>query len=210
MAFDFKKEYKDLYQPSVKPSIIEIPKMHFLAIRGKGNPNEEGGQYQETLQLLYSVAYTLRMSYKTDYKIEGYFKYVVPPLEGFWWQDGVKGVDATRKEDFEFISLIRLPEFISKADVTWAKKVATEKKKKDFSAVEYFEYDEGLVVQCMHIGPYDEEMHTVQKMHDLIEETGYVLDISDARHHHEIYIGDPRKSTPENLKTILRHPIRKK
>lgn len=210
MAFDFKKEFKEFYQPSTKPSIIEIPNMKFIAVRGTGDPNEEAGEYQEAIAQLYGVAYTLRMSYKGERQIEGYYQYVVPPLEGFWWQEGVKGVDYSKMENFQFISLIRLPEFITEEDVEWAKETVAEKKKDDFSKVQYFEYEEGLVVQCMHIGPYREEQRTVQLMNDFIEDEGYTTDFSDDRYHHEIYISDPRRSKPENLKTVLRHPVRKK
>lgn len=208
MAFDFKKEFKELYQPKTTPGILTVPKMKFIALRGTGDPNVEGGEYQESIPLLYGVAYTLRMSYKTDYKIDGYFEYVVPPLEGFWWQEGIKGVDYSQKETFQFISLIRLPDFVSEEDVEWAKETVAKKKKTDFSKVEYLEYDEGLVVQCMHIGPYEEEPKTVAKMHEYIESEGFALDISDERYHHEIYISDPRKVQPEKQKTVLRHPIR--
>lgn len=210
MAFDFKKEFKEFYQPSTKPSIIEIPNMKFIAVRGTGDPNEEAGEYQEAIAQLYGVAYTLRMSYKGERQIEGYYQYVVPPLEGFWWQEGVKGVDYSKMENFQFISLIRLPEFITEEDVEWAKETVAKKKKDDFSKVQYFEYEEGLVVQCMHIGPYREEQRTVQLMNDFIEDEGYTTDFSDDRYHHEIYISDPRRSNPENLKTVLRHPVRKK
>lgn len=210
MAFDFKKEFKEFYQPSTKPSIIEIPNMKFIAVRGTGDPNEEAGEYQEAIAQLYGVAYTLRMSYKGERQIEGYYQYVVPPLEGFWWQEGVKGVDYSKMENFQFISLIRLPEFITEEDVKWAKETVAKKKKDDFSKVQYFEYEEGIVVQCMHIGPYREEQRTVQLMNDFIEDEGYTTDFSDDRYHHEIYISDPRRSKPENLKTVLRHPVRKK
>ena len=210
MVFDFKKEYKEFYNPKTKPQIIEIPEMNFLAVRGKGNPNVENGEYLKSIEKLYSVAYTIKMSKKTDYKIDGYFDFVVPPLEGFWWQEGIKGVDYSDKDSFSFISIIRLPDFVKKSDFEWAIKTAEEKKKVDLSVVEYFTYNEGLCVQCMHIGPYDNEPETVAAMHEHIENEGYVIDISDERMHHEIYIGDPRKSDPEKLKTIIRHPIKKK
>ena len=170
MAFDFKKEYKELYLPKKEPVIIEIPEMNYLAVRGKGNPNDENGEYAHSISLLYAIAYTLKMSYKTDYKIENFFQYVVPPLEGFWWQENIKGVDYTKKDAFQFISLIRLPDFITKNDFDWAIKTATIKKQRDFSKVEFFTYQEGLCVQCMHIGPYDDEPATVDKMHAYIKE----------------------------------------
>lgn len=208
MVFDYKKEYKEYYMPKNKPSIISIPKMNYLAIRGKGNPNEIDGEYQKSIGLLYGIAYTLKMSYKGNYKIEGFFEYVVPPLEGFWWQEGVHGVDYTRKDDFQFISLIRLPDFITKKDFEWAIEEATKKKKQDFSKVEFFTYDEGLCVQCMHIGSYDDEPKTVDSMHRYMEEEGYMLDISDVRYHHEIYLSDPRKCKTDKLKTVIRHPVK--
>ncbi len=209
MAFDFKKEYKEYYLPKNKPSIVDVPKMNYIAVRGKGNPNEENGDYQNTLGLLYGVAYTIKMSYKGDHKIDGFFEYVVPPLEGFWWQDGKDGIDYDHKERLNFISIIRLPDFVTKADFDWAIEEATKKKKQDFSRVEFLTYDEGLCVQCMHIGSYDDEPATVELMHKFAEDNGYKLDITDTRYHHEIYLSDPRKCDASKLKTVIRHPIRK-
>ncbi len=209
MAFDYKKEYKEFYMPKDKPCIIDIPKMNFIAVRGKGNPNDEKGEYQYAISLLYNIAYTIKMSYKGSHKIEGFFDYVVPPLEGFWWQDGIKGVDYNHKESFKFISLIRLPDFVKKEDFDWAIDEATKKKKQDFSKVEFFTYNEGLCVQCMHIGSYDDEPKTVKLMHDYILENGYQIDITEKRYHHEIYLSDPRKCDVNKLKTVLRHPIKK-
>ena len=209
MAFDFKKEYKEFYMPKNKPEIVNVPKANYIAVRGKGNPNEEGGAYQQAIGVLYAVAYTLKMSYKTDYKIEGFFEYVVPPLEGFWWQDDVEGVDYADKSAFNWISVIRLPDFVSREDFDWAVRKATEKKKQDFSKVEFFSYDEGLCVQCMHIGSYDDEPATVDEMHRFMEEQGYALDITDQRMHHEIYLSDARRVAPEKRKTVVRHPIRR-
>lgn len=209
MAFDFKKEFKEFYQPKTKPSIITIPKMNYLAVRETGDPNQEDSAYKESIELLYGVAYTLKMSHKTDYKIEGFFDYVVPPLEGFWWQEDREGVDYGHKEQFSFISVIRLPDFVSKDNVDWAISQASKKKKRDFSKVEFFTYDEGLCVQCMHVGPYNDEPKTVEAMHQFMEEEGYVLDITLERMHHEIYLGDVRKTAAEKLKTVLRHPIKK-
>ena len=210
MAFDFKKEFKRFYKPSENPEIIEIPKMNFIAVRGKGNPNEKEGEYQKAIEMLYGVAYTLKMSYRTQYKIEGFFEYVVPPLEGLWWQENVKHENyLLKKELFNWISLIRIPDFIKKEDVEWAIKYATEKKKKDFSKVELLEYDEGLCVQCMHIGSYNDEPKTVESMHEYIEKEGYIVDITDTRYHHEIYLSDIRKVSEDKLKTVIRHPIKK-
>ena len=210
MAFDFKKEYKEFYLPKNTPSIIKVPKMNYLAVRGNGDPNEENGDYQNTLGLLYKVAYTLKMSYKGTHKIEGFYEYVVPPLEGFWRQEGFKKMDYNHKEKLHFISLIRLPDFIKKEDFKWAIEEATKKKNQDFSRVEFLEYEEGLCVQCMHIGAYDDEPATVEAMHRFMEEQGYVLDITNQRMHHEIYLSDARKVAPEKLKTVVRHPIKVK
>ncbi len=209
MPFDFKKEYKDYYMPKNKPAIVNIPKMNYIAVRGKGNPNEEGGAYQQAISVLYAVAYTLKMSYKTDYKIEGFFEYVVPPLEGFWWQEGVVGVDYTDKSTFNWISVIRLPDFVTKQDFEWAVETASKKKKLDCSAAEFLTIDEGLCVQIMHLGSYDDEPATVASMDGYLAENGYENDMTDERLHHEIYLSDPRKTAPENWKTVIRHPIKK-
>ena len=210
MSFDFKKEYKELYLPKNKPEIVNVPKANYIAIRGKGNPNNEDGDYQKAIGVLYSIAYTLKMSYKTDYKIEGFFDYVVPPLEGFWWQDGIDGVDYSNKDLFNWISIIRLPDFITKNDFDWAKEVATQKKKIDCSKAEFLTIKEGLCVQMMHHGSYDDEPATVAIMDKYLEDNGYVNDFSDTRLHHEIYLSDARKVAPDKLKTVIRHPIRKK
>ena len=210
MAFDYKKEYKKFYMPKNKPSIVEIPKMNYIAVRGKGNPNDEEGEYKKTIGLLYGIAFTIKMSYKGTHKIDGYFEYVVPPLEGFWWQDGRVGIDYNQKEELNFISIIRLPDFVTKKDFDWAIEEATKKKKQDFSKVEFLTYDEGICVQCMHVGSYDNEPATVELMHKYMEENGYVLDITDKRFHHEIYLSDPRKCNENKLKTVIRHPIKKK
>lgn len=209
MAFDYKKEYKEFYMPKNKPTIVTVPPMHYIAVRGQGDPNAEGGAYKQAIELLYGVAYTIKMSKNGSRQIEGYFDYVVPPLEGFWWQDGVCGVDYAHKEAFQWISVIRLPDFVKKADFDWAIQEAARKKKTDFSKVERLAYDEGLCVQCMHIGAYDSEPATVALMHAYMDQQGYVLDITDKRRHHEIYLSDARKVAPEKLKTVIRHPIRK-
>ena len=209
MAFDFKQEYKEFYMPKNKPQIVTVPKANYIAVRGKGNPNEADGAYQQAMNVLYSVAYTLKMSYKTDYKIEGFFEYVVPPLEGFWWQEGIAGVDYTNKDAFQWISVIRLPDFITEKDFNWAVETAAKKKKLDCSSAEFLTIDEGLCVQIMHIGAYDNEPETVAVMDSFLEENGYVNDFSEIRLHHEIYLSDPRRTAPEKLKTVIRHPIRK-
>ncbi|RHV37890.1 transcriptional regulator [Ruminococcus sp. OM05-10BH] len=207
-AFDYKKEYKEFYLPPRKPQIVEVPEMNFLVVRGMGDPNEEEGDYKAAIGLLYSIAYTIKMSKMGKHRIEGYFDYVVPPLEGFWWQDGVQGVDYTRKDQFQWISLIRLPEFVTREEFDWAIQEASVKKQMDFSKVEFFTYHEGLCVQCMHIGPYDNEPVTVREMERYAKEQGYELDFSDQRYHHEIYLSDVRKCKPENLKTVIRQPIK--
>ena len=210
MAFDFKKEYKEFYMPKNKPSILTVPPMNYIAVRGQGDPNREGSEYKQAIGLLYGIAFTIKMSKKGNHQMKGYFDYVVPPLEGFWWQDGISGVDYARKEDFNWISVIRLPDFVTKADFDWAVEEAGKKKKQDFSKVEFLNYDEGLCVQCMHIGSYDDEPATVQIMHEYMEAQGYDLDITDQRLHHEIYLSDARKVIPEKLKTGIRHPIKER
>lgn len=225
MAFDFKKEYKEFYMPKNKPEIVKIPPMNYVAVRGKGNPNVEGGDYQQAISILYAVAYTLKMSYKTDYKIEGFFEYVVPPLEGFWWQgeqhpvdaemrtdragrrENIKGIDYSNKDTFNWISVIRLPDFITEKDFAWAVQTATKKKKIDCSLAEFLTIDEGLCVQIMHQGSFDSEPATVALLEDYLKEQGYENDINEQRLHHEIYMSDARKVAPENWKTVIRHPI---
>lgn len=210
MPFDFKKEYKQFYLPSGRPEIVNVPKANYLAVRGCGNPNEEEGEYKQALNMLYAVAYTLKMSYKTDYRIDGFFDYVVPPLEGFWWQEGKEGVDYSDKSSFCWISVIRLPDFITPKDVDWARTTASQKKKLDCSRVEFLSTEEGLCVQMMHIGPYDAEPATVARMNQYLADNGYVNDFSTTRLHHEIYLSDVRKVAPEKWKTVIRHPIKMK
>ena len=210
MAFDFKKEYKEFYMPKGKPEIVTVPKANYIAVRGKGNPNDEGGAYQQAVGILYAVAYTLKMSYKTDYRIEGFFDYVVPPLEGFWWQDGVDGIDYSDKSTFNWISVIRLPDFVTQKDFDWAVNTAQKKKHLDCSKAEFLTIDEGLCVQIMHIGPFDDEPATVSMMNAYLLEKGYENDLSDSRLHHEIYLSDARKVAPEKWKTVIRYPIRRK
>lgn len=195
--------------PKKKPGIVEIPKMNYIAVRGKGNPNDENGEYKSSIGLLYAIAFTIKMSYKGTHKIDGYFEYVVPPVEGFWWQENTEGIDYNRKDDMNFISVIRLPDFVTEDDFKWAVDEATEKKKQDFSMVEFLTYNEGICVQCMHIGSYDNEPETVELMHKYMEENGYKLDITDSRLHHEIYLSDPRRCDESKLKTVIRHPIKK-
>lgn len=207
MAFDFKKEFKEYYMPKNKPQIVTVPKMNYIAVRGMGDPNEEGGAYQSAIGVLYAVAYTLKMSYKSDYQIEGFFEYVVPPLEGFWWQEDVNGVDYSNKSAFRWISVIRLPDFVTKKDFDWAVRTAEKKKKMDCSSAEFLTVEEGICVQIMHQGAFDDEPATVALMDQYLEEQGYENDITDTRMHHEIYLSDARKTEPAKMKTVIRHPI---
>ena len=209
MPFDFKKEYKEFYMPKSKPEIVQVPKANYIAVRGQGDPNEADGAYQQAIGVLYAVAYTLKMSYKTEHKIEGFFEYVVPPLEGFWWQDNVDGIDYADKAAFNWISVIRLPEFITQKDFEWAVETASEKKKLDCSSAEFLTVDEGLCVQIMHIGAFDDEPQTVTLMDEYIAQNGYENDITESRLHHEIYLSDARKVAPEKWKTVIRHPIKR-
>ncbi len=208
MAFDFKKEYKEFYMPKDRPEIVTVPQVNYIAVRGKGNPNEEGGAYQQAVSVLYAVAYTIKMSYKGTYKIDGFFEYVVPPLEGFWWQEGVDGVDYSDKSSFNWISVIRLPDFVRKEDFDWAVQEATRKKKLDCSSAEFLTVDEGLCVQIMHHGSYDDEPATVAVMDEYVSANGYENDFNGTRLHHEIYLSDPRKTEPSKWKTVIRHPVK--
>ena len=208
MAFDYKKEYKKFYLPSRKPHLITVPPMNFVTVQGKGDPNDPAGEYQAAMEVLYGLAYTIKMSYKGSHRMEGFFEYVVPPLEGLWHQQGVDGVDYAHKETFEWTSMIRLPEFVTREEFDWAVREATAKKKKDFSKVEFFTYDEGLCVQCMHLGSYDDEPETLARMNAFAAEQGYAVDFSETRFHHELYLSDPNRTAPEKRKTILRHPLK--
>lgn len=209
MAFDYKKEYKEFYLPKNKPEIIDIPTMNFIAVRGKGNPNETDGEYKAAMSLLYGIAFTIKMSKKSGHALDGYFDYVVPPLEGFWWQNGISGIDYLHKETYQWISLIRLPDFVKKSDFDWAVAEASRKKKADFSKAEFLTYHEGLCVQCMHIGPFDDEPKTIALMEQFAKDLGYVIDITPSRYHHEIYLSDARRCDPQKLRTVIRHPIKK-
>lgn len=211
MAFDFKKEYKEFYLPKRKPEIVEIPSMSFVAVRGCGNPNDESGEYKDALAVLYAIAYTIKMSKMGDHRMEGYFDFVVPPLEGFWWQEGIKGVDLTRKDDFQWISAIRLPEFVTEEEFEWAKAEAALKKNLDTARGQLLTFEEGLCAQILHVGPYDTEPETIAILDEFAIAAGHALDMSceeNGRHHHEIYLSDPRRCKPESLKTVIRHPIK--
>ena len=209
MAFDFKKEYKEFYMPKKQPEIVEVPKANYIAVRGTGDPNEEGGAYKQAIGVLYAVAYTLKMSYKTEHRIAGFFEYVVPPLEGFWWQEGVDGINYADKAAFKWISVIRLPDFITREDFDWAVETASKKKKLDCSSAEFLTIEEGLCVQIMHIGSFDSEPESAALMDKYLAENGYANDLSESRLHHEIYLSDVRKAAPEKWKTVIRHPIKK-
>lgn len=209
-AFDYKKEYKEFYLPKRQPSLIEVPPLQFLAVRGQGNPNQPGGEYQKAIALLYAAAYAVKMSKKGDYRMEGYFDFVVPPLEGLWWQNGAAGeIDYARKEDFQWWALIRLPEFVTEADFKWAAAQAAKKIADAAERLQLFHYDEGLCVQCLHVGSYDAEMDTLNMMHEFAEQQGYQPDFASGRQHHEIYLSDARRCKPENLKTVIRVPLKK-
>ena len=208
MPFDYKKVFKEFYLPPKKPTIVTVPPMNFIAVRGQGDPNAEGGEYKQAMGLLYGIAFTVKMSKKGDHRIEGYFDYVVPPLEGFWWQDGTEGIDYAHKDRLKWISLIRLPDFVTEEEFRWAVGEVSRKKGADVSKAEFLTYDEGLCVQCMHIGSYDDEPATVALMHEYAAQNGFSTDITDKRFHHEIYLSDARKTAPEKLKTVIRHPIK--
>ena len=210
MPFDFKKEYKEFYMPKNKPEIVNVPAVNYIAVRGKGDPNEENGSYQKAISILYAVAYTLKMSYKTNYKIDGFFEYVVPPLEGFWWQNHTDRIDYTDKSLFNWISVIRLPDFITKKDFDWAVETAQKKKNIDCTSAEFLTLEEGLCVQIMHLGSFDDEPQSVSIMNEYIENNGYENDINEKRLHHEIYLSDARKVPKEKWKTVIRHPIKLK
>ncbi len=210
MAFDFKKEYKEFYLPKAIPQIVTVPPANYIAVRGIGDPNDGTGAYQQAIGVLYALAYTLKMSYKTGYRIQGFYDYVVPPLEGFWWQENTKGIDYSRKDAFHWISVIRLPDFITREDFAWAVETASRKKKLDCSKADFLTIDEGLCVQILHLGPFDSEPASIVKMDAFLSENGYETDLTLQRLHHEIYLSDARKVPPEKWKTVIRHPIRKK
>lgn len=207
MAFDYKKEYKGLYMPKNEPVILDVPAMNYIAVQGKGNPNEPEGEYQQAVGLLYPVAYTLKMSPKAGHMMEGFFEYVVPPLEGLWWTDNAACDDFTDKSAFRWIAMIRVPDFVKSDDVEWAKKEVLRKKGLDCSPLHFMSLDEGLCAQIMHTGPYDTEPVSLAKVDSFIEAGGYAKDIDDKRRHHEIYLSDPRKCLPDKLRTVLRVPI---
>ncbi len=208
---DYKKEYKDLYMPKNTPSIINVPKMIFIMVDGKGDPNTSK-EYENAMNVLYGLSYTIKMSKMGNNNIEGYFDYVVPPLEGFW--DGEEGyfdgLNIMDKSKFIWTSMIRQSEFVTKEVYNWALEQLKKKKPElDYSNVKYEVLEEGICVQIMHIGSYDAERESIAKMNEYIEKNGYANDFENGRRHHEIYLGDPRKTKPENLKTVIRHPVKK-
>jgi len=208
-SFDFKKEFKDLYQPKTEPQKIVVPEMDFITVSGRGDPNDESGDYKKALEILYGLSWTIKMSKMGENKIDGYFEYVMAPLEGFWWtKDSFEHFDKNDKSDFYFISAIRQPAFVTNAVFEWARGELLRKKGIDSSVAKLEKIDEGLCVQCMHIGPYDNEKRTLKKIDDYIEESGLTKDLSKTRLHHEIYFGDPRKTDPSKLKTVLRIPVK--
>ncbi|MGI6674104.1 MAG: GyrI-like domain-containing protein [Limnochordia bacterium] len=209
--FDFKKEYKDLYMPKAAPMIIDVPEMLFIAVDGEGDPNTAPA-YADAVELLFGLSYTIKMSPKSGSAPEGYFEYVVPPLEGLWWGGGVDPESwvVTNKQGLSWTMMIRQPQFVTEAVFAWAQETLAKKKPElDLTKARLMSLAEGLCVQMMHIGPYDTEPASIQRMHAFAFEHGYRLDFSSDRKHHEIYLSDPRKTAPDKLKTVLRHPVAK-
>jgi len=208
MAKDYKKEYKDLYLPKAKPMIIDIPEMQFAAVEGRGDPNDKNGEYPAALQILYGVQYAIKMSKMGNNKLEGYFDYVVPPLEGLWWLGNETDFTPENKSKFNWISMIRLPEFVDKSIFKWA---CGELNKKNLGTknAKLLKIKEGLCVQCMHVGSYDDEPRTIGLIEEFIAKNNLKRDITDKRRHHEIYVSDPRKTATEKLKTVIRIPVKK-
>lgn len=202
---DYKKKFKDLYLPKTKPMKVEVPKIQFIMIDGKGNPNQEDSEYSKAVGILYALSYTIKMSSRN---INGYFDYVVPPLEGLWWMDDIAGVDYSRKDEFCWTSMIRQPEFVTEDVFKWACEEVKKKKGLDTSIARLETYDEGRCVQCMHIGEFDNEPETVRKIDDFIKENDLQNDIGAKKKHHEIYLSDPRKCNRAKMKTVLRIPVK--
>jgi hypothetical protein len=206
---DYKKEYKDLYLPKTTPTVVDVPEMQFVAVSGRGNPNEENGEYQRAIPVLYGIQYTIKMSKKGNYVLDGYFDYVVPPLEGFWWLDNNEDFTPENKSEFQWLSVIRLPEFVDEKVFQWACEEVSKKKNIDTQNAQYLKIKEGLCVQCLHIGAFDDEPKTIKLMNDFMDVNGLLNDVNDTRRHHEIYLSDPRKTDVSNCKTVLRIPVKK-
>lgn len=215
-TIDFKKINKDLYFPKDTPAAIEVPTMRYIMVDGKGNPNDEGGEYSSAVELLYGLSYTLKMSPKAGAAPEGYFEYVVPPLEGLWWMEDETDMDFSQKDKYCWTSMIRQPDFVAQ-DVFLRACGALAKKKPsiDVSKARLAVFCEGFCVQCMHGGPYSDERRTISKIETYVRSAGFEEDIGTKlpdgmiRRHHEIYLSDPRKVLPEAMKTVLRHPVRR-
>ena len=208
MAFDFKKEFKEYYAPGKKPTLVTIPSATFLAVTGRGDPNEPDGDYKSAIALLYGVAYTIKMSKLGKTHLPGYFDYVVPPLEGFWRAPTTTGLFVEDKSSLEWRSVIRTPEFVDANVLRWAREEAARKKDGDFARVELFTLEEGLCAQALHVGSYDDEPTTIAAIREFAQAQGYAFDLDGEQRHHEIYLSDPRRVAPEKLKTIIRIPIR--
>lgn len=207
--FDFKKAEKELYQPKTEPVIVNVPEMLFIAVDGCGDPNTAPA-YQEAVEILFGLAYTIKMSPKSGQAPAGFFDYVVPPLEGLWWGGDVNADSwvVTNKQNLAWTMLLRQPSFVTAEVFAWAQETLAKKKPAlDSGKAKLISFTEGLCVQILHIGPYDTEPESVQRMHAFAAEQGYRVDFSDQRKHHEIYLSDPRKTAPEKLKTVLRHPV---
>jgi len=207
-AFDYKREYKDLYLPGTEPMPITVPDMTFLMVDGAGNPNDPDGEYRRAVELLYTLSYAVKMSKMGKFTPEGYFEYVVPPLEGLWWMAD-NSFDFTRKDSFLWTSMIRQPAFVTQEVFMWACDEAKRKKGLDCAKARLAQFEEGFCVQCMHLGPYDAEPATAEKMRRYMEANGLADDTGLTRRHHEIYLNDPSKTAPEKCRTILRHPARR-
>ena len=207
---DYKKTEKHLYLPKA-PAIVQVPEMAFFAVDGAGDPNTSPA-YQQAMEILYGLSFTVKMSRMSGEEPAGYFDYVVPPLEGLWWTDdpGFDGKPPADKNDFRWTSLIRQPDFVTEDIFGWAlERLAKKKPELDLSKARFLRWEEGLCAHLLHIGPYDEEPASIDKLSAFTETEGYSVDFSETRRHHEIYLGDPRRTAPEKLKTVIRHPVKK-
>lgn len=207
---DYKKAFKELYSPKTIPSAIEVPEMKFIQVDGRGDPNEPDGDYQKAIELLYALTFTIKMSPKSGVALDGYFEYVVPPLEGLWWLADDSEPDFADKSKYFWTSMIRQPEFVTDEIFEYAVQTTRVKKPHiDVSKARFVTFTEGLCVQCMHIGSYDDEPATIAQMKDYMEKNGFAPDLSAARRHHEIYLSDPRRVEASRRKTVLRYPVKK-